>query len=130
MWSSLDPDKARKLLAGIRFVNGAAALVAPGFLARRLGVDPEVDRGVTYVLQLFGVRTILIAVELVAQDPELRARAVDAAVAVHVSDTMAAIFAGLSGRLPRRGALMATAISSVNVVLAVLARGGRADPGQ
>jgi hypothetical protein len=130
MRSSFDADNARKLLAGVRFANGAAALVAPGFLARRLGLDPKVDRGVTYALQLFGVRTVLIAVELVAQDPELRARAVDAAVAVHASDTMAAVVAGLSGRLPRRGAVMAIAISSVNVALALRARRGQIDPSQ
>ena len=39
----IDATKARKLLAGIRLVNGALALVAPQFLLRRLGADPDRD---------------------------------------------------------------------------------------
>jgi len=34
-------DKARILLAGIRIFNGAAALLAPKRLARRVRPDPE-----------------------------------------------------------------------------------------
>ncbi len=120
MSQPLPADKARKLLAGIRLANGAAALLTPRWLARRLDLDPA--GGDIYLLRLFGVRTVLIGVELLDQDPELRARAVDAAVFVHASDAMAAAIAGITGQLSRRAALAATAISSLNVALSLLAR--------
>lgn len=52
---------------------------------------------------------------------DVRGRAVDGALLIHDSDAASAIAAGVRGDLPRRAAVLATAISGVNVVLAALA---------
>src|SRR5690348_14009069 len=57
-------DYARVLLASIRLLNGGLALLAPGFLARQVGVNPESNPGITYVFRMFGIRTVLIGAEL------------------------------------------------------------------
>jgi hypothetical protein len=116
------PNAARVLLAGVRLVNGTVSLFAPGTFARRLGVDPEENGPALYALRLFGVRTILIGSELLSRNPEVRARALRVAVRIHVSDTFAAASAGVSGQLPAKGAKMAVITSSLNTVLALIAR--------
>jgi hypothetical protein len=110
-------DAARVLLAGIRLVNGLAALVAPGFLARRIGVDPVANPGITYVFRMFGIRTVLVGAELLFPAGDRRAESVRTAVVIHASDTLAAWLAARTGRVP--GVIVW--ISAVNTVLAAAA---------
>ena len=111
---------ARILLAGIRLFNGAAALFAPKLLARQFGDNP--NHAVIYVLRLFGVRTIIVGIELLAPDKELRASALRYAIPIHASDTLSAALAGIQGQLPSRTSIMLTAISGVNTALAIVAQ--------
>ena len=113
-------DYARILLAGIRLLNGAAALFAPKLLARQFGDNP--NHAVIYVLRLFGVRTIIVGIELLVPDEELRASALRYAISIHASDTFSAAFAGIQGQLPSRVSIMLTAISGVNTALAIFAQ--------
>jgi hypothetical protein len=113
-------DYARFLLAGIRLINGAAALFAPTFLVRRFGDTP--NHSVIYALRLFGVRTIIIGIELLVPDEELRASSLRYAIPIHASDTLAAALAGIQGQLPSRTSIMLTALSGFNTTLAILAQ--------
>ena len=113
-------DYARLLLAAIRLFNGGAALLAPGFLARQIGVDPQANPGVLYVFRMFGIRTVLIGADLLLQDSQRRHDAVRRAPLVHASDTVAAILAARSGQIPRGGRVI-VAISALNTLLAVVA---------
>lgn len=117
-------DAARILLAGVRLVNGTASLIVPAKFARKLDIDPETNGPAIYVLRMFGVRTILIGSELLSRNPDVRARAVRQAVRVHLIDAIAAAAAGASRQLPAKGARLAVITSSVNTVLAVIARKG------
>jgi hypothetical protein len=112
---------ARTLLGVVRLVNGTAALVAPERVAERLGVDPS-NPALLYALRMFGIRNVLIGGELLVGDERVRARAVRVAPVVHVSDTVAAALAAVSGRLPRRAAVLITCISAANTALALLAQ--------
>jgi hypothetical protein len=114
---------ARVTLAGIRIVNGAAGLLAPQVLARRLDVE-ESAGPMGYPFRMFGIRTVLIGADLLARDEAVRRHATRAAVVVHASDTVCAFVAGKTGALPPRAAKVATAISAVNLVLALLANRG------
>ena len=111
-------DYARILLAGIRLFNGAAALFTPKLLARQFGDNP--NHAVVYALRLFGVRTIIVGIELLAPDEELRASALRYAIPIHASDTLSAALAGIQGQLPSRTSIMLTAISGVNTALAIV----------
>src|SRR2546430_8580733 len=113
-------DYARILLAGIRLVNGAAALFAPNLLARQFGDSP--NHAVIYALRLFGVRTIIVGIELLVPDEDLRASALRFAIPIHASDTLSAALAGIQGQLPSRTSMMLTAISGVNTALAIVAQ--------
>ena len=114
------PDYARYLLAGIRILNGGLALFAPTLLARRFGDTP--NHSVIYALRLFGVRTIIIGVELLVSDEALRKSALRDAIPIHASDTLAAALAGIQGQLPRSTSIMLTALSGFNTTLAILAQ--------
>lgn len=122
MSDKLEPyrDYARILLAGIRLLNGAAALFAPKLLARQFGDNR--NSAIIYVLRLFGVRTIIAGIELLAPDEELRASALRYAIPIHASDTLSAALAGIQGQLPSRVSIMLTAISGVNTALAIVAQ--------
>jgi len=113
-------DYARILLAGIRLFNGVAALFPPKLLARQFGDNP--NHAVVYALRLFGVRTIIVGIELLAPDEELRASALRYAIPIHASDTLSAALAGIQGQLPSRTSIMLTAISGVNTALAIVAQ--------
>lgn len=117
-------DVARILLAGIRLFNGTAALVAPRELARRLGVDPDLNPGVLYFIRLFGVRTVIIGAELLVRRGERRAEALKLGILIHASDTLAAAMAASSGRLPSGDGRTITIISAVNTALAIYASSG------
>ncbi len=113
-------DFARVTLAGIRIFNGTAGLFAPGMLSKRLEVE-DAAGPMAYPFRMFGVRTILIGVDLLARDPEVRRHAVRQASLIHASDTISAWAAGKSGALPPKAAKTATVISAVNLALALIA---------
>lgn len=117
---------ARKVLALIRIVNGAAGLLAPEKLLGRLGVDTAQDRSGTYPFRMFGIRTVIIGLELLMlRGAELR-RAEKLAVLIHASDTVSAAVTAAHGDLPRKQGLVAIVISAINTALAVTAwKGGR-----
>lgn len=117
----LSPTAARTALAVIRIINGAAALVAPERLLARLGVDTTRDRSASYPFRMFGIRTVLIGLDLlVLRGSELR-RAETLAVFIHATDTVSAAVTAARGDLPRRNGVTATVISAVNTALAVIA---------
>ena len=114
------PDYARVLLACIRLLNGGLALLAPGFLARQIGVDPDTNPGILYVFRMFGIRTVLIGADLLQSRGPRRDEAVQRAVLVHASDTLAASLAAMSGQFPKSGRGI-VAISALNTLLAIVA---------
>jgi|SRR5947207_8644689 len=113
-------DCARVALAGIRIFNGTAGLLTPARLSRRLEVE-SASGPMAYPFRMFGIRTILIGADLLGRDSAVRRHALRAAIIVHASDTVSAFAAGTSGALPRRAARMTTAISALNLALALLA---------
>ena len=117
-------ESARTLLGLIRLVNGTGSLLAPDLFARRLGVEPEANPAASYITRLFGVRTMVIGYELLQRDEATRRRALRVATLIHASDTVAAMVAGRTGRIPRKAAAVATTISATNTLLALAARRG------
>ncbi len=113
-------DVARIVLAGMRLFNGLLALLAPGFLARRIGIDPEANPGIMYVFRMFGIRTVLIGADLLVQTGERRTESLRSAVLIHASDTLAAFLATSKGQFPRSGRAIVL-ISAFNTALAVVA---------
>ena len=109
------------MLAAIRLVNGALALLAPRFLLRRLGTDPDRDPSGIYPFRMFGIRTLLIGADLLLLTGEEQRRATKMAVVIHATDTASAATCLVKGYLPRKAGIVATAISAVNTVLAVIA---------
>ena len=112
---------ARVSLGLIRTVNGAAALLAPARFAKRVGVDPDDPGAMLWISRLFGVRTVVIGLDLILPGPA-REPAIRIAPVIHASDTAAAAIAGVRGELPGRTATLLTAISGLNTVLAFVAK--------
>jgi hypothetical protein len=114
-------ERVRKVLAAIRLFNGALALFAPRFLIRRLGTDPDVDPSAIYPFRMFGVRTLIIGADLLVLTGEEQRRATKLAVLIHATDTASAATCLVKGYLPRKAGVIATAVSSLNTILAVIA---------
>jgi hypothetical protein len=110
---------AWKALVGIMLVNGCLGVFAPRVLIRGLGVKPELQPGMMYVLRMFGVRTLFIAIDLVRL-PGDRERSLREGVVVHATDAGAALAAAALGQLPVRPALMVTGLSTLNTILALV----------
>ena len=113
---------ARYALGVVRVVNGVLGLVAPTFIARRLGdAQPERNAAAIYGIRLFGVRTIVIGLDLLRPPGEARDRAVRAAPLIHGSDTATVLTLQRRTVLPAEMARPLAAISGLNTVLAVVA---------
>lgn len=120
----LTADRARTILAGVRIANGAAALLVPHVLLRRLGVDSGLGRSGVYPFRMFGIRTVLIGADLLTLQGEQLRRATRLAVLIHACDTVSAATAGVRGDVPRKAAVTTTLISAGNTALAVVAARG------
>jgi hypothetical protein len=120
---ALRRDHARVALASIRLVNGALALLAPGVMLRRLGADPKTNGVAVYPLRMFGIRTVLLGLELLTGEPTRQQGTTG--VVIHATDAASAITAGLRRQLPARVAVLAAGISVTNTALALaIARDG------
>jgi hypothetical protein len=117
----IDGEHARRTLAAIRLFNGALALLAPRLLIRRLGTDPDRDPSAIYPFRMFGIRTVIIGADLLVLTGEEQRRAAKLAVLIHATDTASAATSLVKGYLPRKVGIVATAVSGLNTVLAVIA---------
>ena len=115
---ALSRDHARFALATIRLANGTLALLAPNMLLRRLGADPAVNKVAIYPMRMFGIRTIVLGVQLLIDAPSPEADRFG--VLIHATDAATAITAGVRRELPPRVAAMTSMISLVNTGLAVV----------
>jgi len=115
-------DYARVALAAIRLFNGAMALFAPRFLIGRLGLDENANAAMAYPFRMFGIRTLIVGLELLLPDGEIRRHAQRMAMLIHGSDAVGAVIAQKKGELPARQAKITVLISATNFVLSVLAR--------
>jgi hypothetical protein len=115
---ALSRDHARLALATIRLVNGTLALLAQNMLLRRLGADPAANKVAIYPMRMFGIRTIVLGVQLLIDTPSPEAELFG--VVIHATDAATAITAGVRRQLPPRVAAMTSTISLVNTALAVV----------
>ena len=115
-------EYARIALACIRLFNGLVGLLAPTILLRGLQLDPEKNPGAFYAFRLFGVRTVILGAELLQGDAAVRERSLRLGVAIHASDTIAAVLAGLSGQIPRPAATRVALLSALNTCLSIYAQ--------
>jgi hypothetical protein len=109
---------ALRALAAVRLVNGALGLAWPQLLARRLGVDPSKDPAPLYPLRLFGIRNIVLGLDLLLLTSDELERALRIAILIHASDTTAAALSGLRRELPRGASATTTLLSAGNTLLA------------
>lgn len=121
---------ARKALGLVRLTFGSIALAAPHILIHRISspnsedvsrADPD-ETAAKYAFRLFGVRTVIIGLELLLLKGAPLDRAANLAPVIHGSDTVAAILAARSGRLSARTGLMLVSVSALNTALSFLAR--------
>jgi hypothetical protein len=135
---ALSRDHARIALATIRLVNGALALLAPGVMLRRFETGPAASPGAdpgrvaVYPLRMFGIRTVVLGIQLLAcgagPDGGSVRQQGQAGVVIHAADAASAISAGLRRQLPARVSAAAAGISMTNTALAwILATGGSGD---
>ncbi|MFH8800744.1 hypothetical protein ACH4F6_14275 [Streptomyces sp. NPDC017936] len=110
-------------LAGIRVFNGATGLLAPDLLIRRLDPDARepLSPAAIYAFRLFGIRTVLLGLDLLTYRDERLREDLREGVLIHGSDTATAAMLALSGRLPPRTGALTTLISATNTALAVAA---------
>ena len=113
---------ARYALGVVRIVNGAIGLAAPALIMRRFGeTAPEGNPAATYGLRLFGVRTVLIGLDLLRAPGEELDHALRVAPVIHASDTATVLALRRSKQLAPELARPLALISGTNTVLALTA---------
>jgi hypothetical protein len=114
-------DRARTVLAVVRIVNGGLALVMPAKFACRMTSDRKASTVAYYPYRLFGIRTVLLGLDLFTHNRQPRHRALRQAVIIHGVDTLSAVKAGVDAEVERRFVAATTTISAVNTSLAAIA---------
>ncbi|UOY03679.1 hypothetical protein [Blastococcus sp. PRF04-17] len=113
---------ARYALGGVRLAAGATGLFAPRMIISRFGDDaPTGNPAAVYGLRLFGVRTILIGLDLWRLEGRELDRALRAAPLIHASDTATVLALQQSRQLSPERARPLLLISGTNTLLSVLA---------
>jgi hypothetical protein len=113
---------ARVALGGIRIVAGGTGLLAPAMIITRFGDgDPSANPAAVYGLRLFGIRTVLLGVDLLRLHGRDLDRALRAAPIIHASDTATVLTLRRNNQLSPDRARPLALISGVNTVLAVTA---------
>jgi hypothetical protein len=110
---------ARTGLATVRIVNGVLGLVAPKVLIKRLDPTHEPSPAAIYAFRLFGIRTILLGLDLLVRPRAEVQRAMRAGVLIHLSDFFTIVLLGAQRKVPPRSAALITFISATNVAMAV-----------
>jgi hypothetical protein len=112
---------ARRALAAIRVINGGLALIAPGVIIGRFGEQPAGSGAAVYGLRMFGIRTVLLGVDLATLSGDPLRRALRQAVLIHATDTATVVLLGVTGRAKPRTAIPLALISLTNTTLAITA---------
>ena len=112
---------ARRALAAIRVINGGLALIAPGVIIGRFDEQQAASAAAVYGLRMFGIRTVLLGVDLATLSGEPLRRALREAVLIHATDTAAVVLLGVTGRAKPRTAVPLALISLTNTALAITA---------
>jgi hypothetical protein len=113
---------ARYALGGVRLAAGSTGLLAPRMIISRFGDDaPGNNPAAVYGLRLFGIRTILIGLDLWRLKGRELDRALRAAPLIHASDTATVFALQQNKQLSPERARPLLIISGVNTLLSVLA---------
>lgn len=116
-------DFARISLGLIRLVNGAIALVTPQVITRRFTAPGEAPPPVAvYALRMFGIRTVLVAIDLLRPAGPERTHATKFAPLIHASDLTTAFLISRTDGVPKNTGRLIVAISGLNTLLAFVAR--------
>ena len=115
-------EVTRIALACVRIFNGALGLFAAGRMAKSLGGELGDDKRFVYPARMFGIRTLVLGVDLLTlkADDASAPRVLRQAVVIHATDTAAALYAARRGELTGKAAKLTTIISAVNTGLAVV----------
>jgi hypothetical protein len=115
-------EVTRIALACVRIFNGALGLFAAGKMAKSLGGELGDDKRFVYPARMFGIRTLVLGVDLLTlkADDASAPRVLRQAVLIHATDTAAALYAARRGEVPAKAAKLITIISAVNTGLAVV----------
>jgi hypothetical protein len=113
---------ARYGLGGVRLLSGASGLLAPATIISRFGGDdPAENPAAIYGLRLFGIRTVLIGLDLLRLHGRELDRALRVAPLIHASDTATAAALQRNKQLSPELARPFLLISGINTVLALIA---------
>ena len=113
---------ARIALGGVRILAGTTGLLAPTTIISRFGDSaPAANPAAIYGLRLFGIRTVLIGVDLLRMQGRELDHALRAAPIIHASDTATVLTLQYKKQLSPERARPLALISGLNTVLAVTA---------
>lgn len=115
----LSRRNARQGLAGVRLAMGTLGLVAPDLLIKRMEPVGEPSPAAVYAFRLFGIRTILLGIDLLVRADDEVQRELRQGVVIHLSDVVTVVLLGLRHKIPQRTAVLTTLISGTNIALAV-----------
>lgn len=124
-------DPWRRRLAAVRLVLGASGYLAPGVVARALGVDPDESGALRSLVRMFAAREAVLGVAVTAvRGPELT-RWLAWGAAVDASDVVTVLLGRRSGRLGAYTALAGSLLAGAAVAMGLAAlrdRGMHGDP--
>ncbi|MGW8971267.1 GMC family oxidoreductase [Streptomyces platensis] len=103
-------------LAGVRLFNGVTGLLTPALLIRRLDPGRELSPAAVYAFRLFGIRTVLLGLDLLTNRGERLREDLREGVLIHGSDIATAAMLGIRGQVPPRTAVLTKLVPGEGVL--------------
>ncbi|KAA9150789.1 hypothetical protein FPZ12_040440 [Amycolatopsis acidicola] len=112
---------AVRILAVVRIVNGTLALLVPGLLIGRLDPGREPSPAAVYAFRMFGIRTVLLGLQLLFADGDRLRYALREGALIHAVDAATAVTLGARRKVSVATAVFIIGISASNTALAAAA---------
>jgi hypothetical protein len=109
------------LMSFDRAAIGASATVLPNTAGKLFGLDPDNNPQASYLARLFGIRDVALAIGTLSSKGTARALWLRLGIMCDAVDAAAAFLAGQEGALPKRAAVLDTALPLLAIGIGIAA---------
>lgn len=103
---TLTRQQARITMIVVRFTLGILSWFLPTIAARIMLIDPKANPALSYPLQLFGARDVVLGILILDPQNDKLNHYLQIGLIIDLCDVAASGIAGLKGQIPKRSAIL------------------------
>lgn len=120
---ALTRRQARITMIGVRFTLGTISWFLPTVMARIMLIDPKANPALSYPLQLFGARDVLLGILILDSQGDTLDQYLQMGIVIDLCDVAASGIAGLKSQISKRSAILCFCAGLIGASLGAAALG-------